>query len=107
MRRGQNNSREAVTIEQVIANRFDIGDKPFLFVIKWSRISQLKQIEANRWEIAIGGQDGSYKAMANFPRGGAEAIGTIKDGDVVIARIKPNSDIVVEILGISEVNKWE
>jgi len=48
-----------------------------------------------------------WKNWRSENRGGAEAIGTIKDGDVVLARIKAGGDFVIEILGISEVGVWE
>jgi hypothetical protein len=107
IKREKNNARDGITIEEVLATRFDIGDEPFLFKIKWSRISELKQIEQHRWEISIGGEDNIVKATAHFPRAGAAVIDTIKDGDVVIARIKPDSDIILEILGVSAVNVWK
>ena len=78
----------------------------FAFQIRYSGISKLKQIESNRWEFELANEKGLFAAMANIPRAGAEAIETIKDGDVVVARIKPDSDLVIEILGVSDLNVW-
>lgn len=106
MRRQDNNSRPAITMDTVIANKFDLGSDPFLLVFKIWNASDLKQIEANRWEILIAGERGDYKGIAHLPRAGASVINTIKDGDVVIARVKPDSgaELIVEIIGVSAVN---
>jgi hypothetical protein len=61
----------------------------------------------NRWQFELGDEDNSFATMANIPRAGAESIGTIKDGDVVVARIKAGDDFVIEILGVSDVGVWE
>mgnify|MGYP003480888093 FL=1 len=70
-------------------------------------ITELEQIEPNRWQFALGDEDNDFATMANIPRAGAEVIGTIKDGDVVLARIKPGDEFVIEILGVSGVGVWE
>jgi hypothetical protein len=108
IRRESNNSRQALTFDQVEAQRFDIGEQVFNFQIRFCSISKLKQIEANRWELPIGDDSGSFGGIAHLPRGGAEAISTIQDGDIVIARIKAGSDpMVIELLGVSALNVWE
>jgi len=107
MRREQNNSRDALTIEQVEARKIDLAGVTFTFQLRYSVITKLAQIESNRWEFALGGEDHGFAAMANIPRAGAEVIQTIKDGDIVLARIKPGDELVIEILGVSEVGVWE
>lgn len=109
MRRETNNSRPAITMDAVLANKFDLGAEPFHLIFKIWNASDLKQIEPNRWEILIAGEGGDYKGIAHLPRAGASVINTIKDGDVVIARIKPDSgaELIVEIIGVSAVNVWE
>jgi hypothetical protein len=107
IRREQNNSRDALTIEQVKARKIDLAGTTFALRLRYSVITELEQIEPNRWQFELGDDDNSFATMANIPRAGAEAIGTIKDGDVVLARIKAGGDFVIEILGISEVGVWE
>jgi len=107
MRREQNNSRDALTIEQVEARKIDLAGVTFAFQLRYSVITKLAQIELNRWEFALGSEDHGFAAMANIPRAGAEVIQTIKDGDIVLARIKPGDELVIEILGVSEVGVWE
>jgi hypothetical protein len=107
IKREKNNARQGIDLDQVLANRFDIGDGPFLFKLHWSSTSRLKQIDANRWEISISSGDGAGRGRAHFPRAGAAVLDTLQEGDIVIARIKPDSDIILEILGVSAVNVWE
>lgn len=107
IRREQNNSRNALTIEQVQARKIDLAGETFAFELRYSVITKLVQVESNRWEFELGDSEHRFAAMANIPRAGAEAIERIRDGDTVLARIKAGDEFVIEILGVSDVGVWE
>jgi hypothetical protein len=108
MRRERNNSREALTLGQVAANKIDLQGKVFFFKIWLNDSLQVEQIEANRWKVPLNDDNGVFECFAHFPRAGAEALGTLQVGDVVIARLKADEpSMVLEILGVSEVGVWQ
>jgi hypothetical protein len=108
IRRERNNSREALTLGQVAANKIDLQGKVFFFKIWLNDSLQVEQIEANRWKVPLNDDNGVFECFAHFPRAGAEVLGTLQVGDVVIARLKADEpSMVLEILGVSEVGVWQ
>lgn len=107
IRRERNNSRPAMTFDQVAASRFDLTGRVFFFVLSVPNDPGLEQIEANRWQFRLSRENGTIGGFAQIPRAGAEALPTMKNGDVVLARLKEGATDVLEILGVSEVGVWE
>jgi hypothetical protein len=108
MRREQNNSRQALTFSGVKANKIDLADKPFFFSIYLYEHTEVEQLEANRYEVKINDDNGTIGGRAHFPRTGLDALQRIQPGDVVIARVKQGeANLVLEILGVSEVGVWQ
>jgi hypothetical protein len=108
IRRERNNSREALTLGGVKANKADLGDKPFFFSVYLYEHTEVEQLEANRYQVKINDDNGAIGGRAHFPRTGLDALQRLQPGDVVIARVKQGeANLILEILGVSEVGIWQ
>ena len=106
--RQASNARPSITLDEVKANKITIGDEPFLFQLYVDESGGIEQIEENRWKIRVTGPDGRGFTTAHLPRQGVEAMARLHHGDVVIARIKTDEDLLtLEIIGVSALNVWE
>ena len=109
MRRQSLNARPHFTLNEVKANKITLEGQVFLLRFIMDTDHPIEQIEANRWEINLNNNIGEGGFVeAHLPRAGAEALGvTIEQGDVVLARIKPDSVVLtLEIVGVSSLNVW-